>query len=729
LFNRSSPRIAGFRIAILSAAAALGVVLPAFAVPDFCFLHISDNHITPQPVGSPPPRPGERAVDELAWFCGEAAKPQVIVPLDLTTPRPAFVIDTGDCTEYGTINTTWDNFEAIVKPLPVPLYISPGNHDYTWTGMMSVLRRKYGSDHYSFDRFGCHFACIVTPTPQEPLPSLERRTLTWLSADLRKVGRDTPVFLFCHHPLSTTEFAKPFEELRLLDLIRDHNVVLLMMGHGHGHRHEQWNTLDSVMGGTTSHPVESIGYNIVYVKNDVLHVAFRYRDPARPMEVTLKKKLAARPAPRISFLSPRPGSPGAPPVERDGRIQSRVQIAGPAPSRVTLALDDEKETAVAAAVKGPGVFEAGLDGRKLAPGLHYLLATAAFDKETFDDAEEFLYSPPSAPAAFRTLLASGVKAGPVVAGSGLIVAGTDGRISLLSFSGPRPSVRTLHEAGVEILHAPALDGDRLYVPAAEKGVLCLTLGGKVEWQCDVKAAVYGTPALDAGQVYVADMEGVFHAIDRRTGRLAWSKRHALFSIEMPVTLAGGTLYGGAWDGFVYAVNAADGTLKWKQAGPGGQDKLKSRYYAPADCPCVAVGDRLFVTDRAYRLGAYNLQTGSYLGELAKDIAAIGPAADGKGFYARGLARGVSRHDGNGKATWSDGDLRMGRFPCPPVEAGGKVFSCSNLGLLTVHSAADGKRLLQYQASPQLHVMAPVATDGGSGYVAGMDGWVTRIRLD
>jgi hypothetical protein len=313
---------------------------------------------------------------------------------------------------------------------------------------------------------------------------------------------------------------------------------------------------------------------------------------------------------------------------------------------------------------------------------------------------------------------------------GLIVSTTGGDILRLTFEGKKANVQKLFEPGVEILHAPALSDGRLYVPAAEQGIQCVSLDGKKIWTCDVGAVVYGTPAVDADRVYVGDMEGFFHAIDRKTGKLAWSKRHAAYSIEMPVLLHGGVLYAGSWENQLFAVNAKDGTLKWKKFGPAAhskESKFKVRYYAPADCAPVAIGDRLFVTDRAYQLGSYNLETGEYLGHIAPSVAAIGLTADGKGFYARGLSKGLTRYDGQGKPVWSQPELPMGRFPVAPVESAGKVFVCSNRGTLTVHDAADGKRLLSYQATPQLHVMAPVAADTqGAAYVAGMDGSITRV---
>lgn len=719
---------------LTSLAIALSVAAASAAPPvqNFCFLHTSDNHLSPQPVGAAALKPGDRTYDGLAWFCAEAVKPQVIEPLNVITPPPAFVINTGDLTEYGVIHQTWPAFEKLIEPLNVPMYVTPGNHDNVWTGMMHVMRQRHGGDHYSFDQFGCHFIGINTATPQEPLPSLEKRTLEWLAADLDKVARGTPVFIFCHHPLSTTEFAKPYEQLRFLRLIERHNVVLLMMGHGHGNRHERWNTLDSIMGGTTSHPVERIGYNIILVQDGMLRVAYRYRDSSKPMEITFEKPLRPQPAPEVSFQSPAPATVnGSPAALSRGELPIRVQLRGGRPTKVTASLNADNENGSVLTAKRAGTYEGKLSLENLTPGLHFVMVTAEFGKQKIDRTEEILVAPAGSPQAGRVVLNAGMKAQPLPTASGLIVATTSGELARISFDDPdRPKVSTLFDAGVEILHAPALVDDHLYFSAAEKGVHCLSLDGRLVWACDVGTVVYGTPAVEAGRVFVGDMEGAVHAIDRKTGKLAWSQRHATYSIEMPTVLHNGIILVGAWDNQLYAIDAKDGSLKWKATGPAGHSsdpKFKARYFAPADCAPVVIGERVFVTDRAYQLGSYNLRTGAYLGDIAANVAAIGPTADGKGFLARGVSKGLTRYDDQGKPVWSQAELPLGRFPVNPVESDGKVFVCSNRGTLTVHDATDGKTLLSYQATPQLHVMAAVGADAaGTAYVAGMDGSVTRV---
>ncbi|GMU24028.1 MAG: hypothetical protein AMXMBFR13_41050 [Phycisphaerae bacterium] len=642
--------------------------------------------------------------------------------MPVSTPPPAFVIATGDLTEYGVIGETWDQFEAYFEALDLPMYVVPGNHDNTWTSMTPIVRSRHGGDHYSFDQSGCHFVGIDTATIQEPVPSLEARTLNWLRRDLERVPAKVPVFVFGHHPLGTTEFATPMEQLRFLNALAKHNVVLYLMGHGHGVRAERWNGMDSVMGGSTFGP--NTGYSIIFVQDGILRVVYRYREAEKGMKLLLEKPIARPELPEMRILEPAANAV----VSRD-RLPVKVLVG--AGQDVVADVDGENESG-AFGQHEIGIVHGGVSLKGLKPGVHYLRVRVKYDSDTLDRAVRFSYAPDGQPTSESLAeLGAGVKARPTLVGGGVLVTTTGGEILRLEAESGRTGkqVRPLFETGVEIIHPPAIADETLYFSSAELGVFAAGLDGSLQWKRPVGAAVYGTPAVMGDTVYVGDLEGRVHAIERKSGRVKWSKPVAGFSIEMPILAFDGTLYLGAWDGYLYAVDAQTGTVAWKQRGPAGQHddvKLRSRYYAPADCPPALVGDRLFVADRSYRLGSYSLD-GDYLGEIAENVSAIAASADRRHFYARGLEKGLTKYDAEGKAVWT-APVPMGRFPCPPTEVGGRVYACSNRGLLSAVNAVDGKVLWQYQVSPQLHIMAPVAADAaGNVYVGGMDGSVVRVR--
>lgn len=683
---------------------------------DFCFIQMSDVHIEPQPVGSPPIGADDRSVGTLAWICEQARQPQVIEAVGLQAGKPAFAVCTGDLMEFGAVGRTFETFMNLLKPLPAPLYVVPGNHDNTWGGMLQMMRDKYGGDHYSFDRFGCHFIFFDSATPQEPSPSLEQRTLTFLKNDLRKVKSTTPVFMFCHHPITSGEYAKPYEQLRFLQQIQGWNVVALVMGHGHQPVSEKWGRLDAVMGGSTFGP--NTGYSILSVQGDTLRVVYRFRDDKKRPKVLLEKSIKPRSLPAFVEKSP--------PVMVSGGLQIAAELAGGRlQEAVTVTIDDDPKRATtlkADANRISGVIPPG----ELAPGLHFVYASTRIDGYKAEYARPFEFRSPRFGAS-RVELPAGMKAAPLVTDDGILAATTAGEIYSLATGRDRP--RLVNNLGAEVLYAPRAAGGMLYAGCGTGTIYCLDRHGKTQWKRDVGASAYGTPAVDDARVYVGDLQGSVHALDRKTGKPAWSKSITGWPIEQSLLLHNGVLYFGAWDGMVYAVSAADGAVKWKVRSPGGQtsSKLANRYYAAADASPLIIGERLIFADRSYHLGSYNLD-GTFAGEIATGVAAIGLSEDGKCFYARTLDAGVAKYDGTGQKLWST-KVPAGRFPIAPTESKNTVYVCSNAGLVSALGAADGSVLWQYQATPQLHVMAPVSVDAaGRAWVAGMDGSVTCVAF-
>jgi len=691
-------------------------------IPDFSFLQISDVHIEPHPAGAQAPN-GGRSVEALRWICAEAAKPQPLPPYNITAPPPAFVIATGDLTEYGVIGQTWSDIERYVQPLSVPFLITPGNHDNTWTAILPIMRKRHGGDSYSFDRFGCHFAVLNSAAPQEPVPCLDRRTLNWLRADLSKLTPDTPVFLFMHHPLNTTEFAFPYEQLRLLDAIEGHRIAVILDGHGHNPTAGKWENIDRVMGGSTFG--ENAGYNIVSVVGGVLRVGYRFHAD-KPMRANLEKPLLGpEPTCDIEIVSPVTEKPVT--SANQVAVVAGVRAKGLRVARVVFDVDGLEKSGGELKPAG-NRFRGLLNVKTLLPGRHFLRVSVTDDaKRTWDRAAAFEIALPESGssewAANRYPHDAGMKAAPLPCNGLVIAVDTGGKVIAFDRSFRK---RWTFETGGEILATPAVVGDVIVFGSGDGQVYGLSApSGQKLWTYMAAGPVYGQPIVKDDTAYFGDNEGYVHAIRVRDGRKLWAVKHAEFSIEAAGTICDDTFCVGAWDGWVYAVKLADGTLKWKQRGPTGQAGQASRYFAPADCPPVLAGGKLFITDRGYNLGLYQ-SDGRYVGQLQKGCAAVGLSEDGRFVYARSLGDGLTKYDAEGKVVWKQ-DVPLGRFPIQPTERGGKVYVCSNRGLLSILDAQDGKIVWQYQVSPQLHVMAGVAVDErGVAYTADMDGGLTAV---
>jgi outer membrane protein assembly factor BamB/predicted phosphohydrolase len=723
-------------ILLLLGASGLAAQAAEPTLEDFAFVHFTDTHLSPHLARMGPPT-SLRGGETIAWICRETAGPQPIPPFQITTPEPAFALVTGDLTEYGVIDDTWAIFEQAFASLPCPMYVLAGNHDNTWVAMYHIMRARHGGENYSFDQFGCHFACISSASPQEPVPTIDAKTRAWLKRDLDGLAPGTPVFVALHHPLYSDEFANPAEHDTLIDLLRDYNVVLMLYGHGHGVSHRNMGGIDGVMGGSTFG--KNAGYGVVSIQDGMLRVAYRYHHkPAKgqhsaagPGWRTLLEKPLKRQAPQrlFSIVTPRTGAETS-----EGTLAVAVQSATKAdPDDVTFEtfIDGRKVEGEPSGDGSRFAWAVQVDG--LTPGRH-LLSVRMRGAQGRSDLRATTFAKTAEPrqCLWRKEFPAAVKAGPIAAGDKLFVARTDGIVTALQ----RETGKELwsFETGGEILGTPAWSDKALVFGSGDGRVYALNETGQQVWAFEAGLPVYGWPLIDGDTVFIGDNGGRMHALDLRTGARRWTFERADYAIESQACLWGDLLVFGAWDGYLYALHRGDGRRAWRVWGPKSSEGRAARYYAPADCGPVALGgagDRsmtgtLFVCDRGYVLGTYDRQ-GAQGRRLETGVSAITAGESGQHLYCRTNDDRLCKFSTSGQKLWEK-PVPAGRFPIPPTCHGDRMYVCSNRGLLSVLDAADGAIRWQYQVTPGFYVMAPVAVDDeGTCYVAGMDGSVTAVH--
>jgi 3',5'-cyclic AMP phosphodiesterase CpdA len=211
----------------------LVTLLPASnATAELTFVQISDAHFSPDLVRIPE-AVALRGAATVAWIQEHAAGPQAVQPWGLTTPMPAYAVFTGDVFEFGVIDRTAEQLERAFGDWPFPVWVLPGNHDNTWGALYRYLRARHGGTNYAVDRGGVRLLNISSASPQEPVPSIDGGTRAWLREQLDQTPAGQPVIVALHHPLHDKTLA-PAEYDTLIDLLRDHHVVLALYGHGHG---------------------------------------------------------------------------------------------------------------------------------------------------------------------------------------------------------------------------------------------------------------------------------------------------------------------------------------------------------------------------------------------------------------------------------------------------------------------------------------------------------------
>ena len=156
-----------------------------------------------------------------------------------TAPHLVFV--TGDCVDGGTAEE-YERFRELIRPLPMPVYVVPGNHDDR-ARMLSAFGGQGESALPGFVQFvvdagPMRLVALDTHVPGRDHGELCAERLGWLDARLAEAP-DRPTLLFMHHPpvpcgvpvLDAIALAEPGA---LGALVRRHpQVEVLAAGHIH----------------------------------------------------------------------------------------------------------------------------------------------------------------------------------------------------------------------------------------------------------------------------------------------------------------------------------------------------------------------------------------------------------------------------------------------------------------------------------------------------------------
>lgn len=218
----------GSAVLVLGPGSLAGAAAKNAGQDDFLFVQLSDTH----------------------WgFSGPAVNPdatgtlkKAIAAVNSMKMPPDFIIFTGDLT-----HTTDDPKErrkrmaearSIIGELKVKnIKFMPGEHD---AGLDNgeAFQEFFGMTHYTFDHKGVHF--IVIDNVSDPTSSITDPQLQWLSAELKKLDKDSRIVVFTHRPLFdlypqwdwwTRDGAKA------VDLLMPYKNVTVFYGHIHQEHH------------------------------------------------------------------------------------------------------------------------------------------------------------------------------------------------------------------------------------------------------------------------------------------------------------------------------------------------------------------------------------------------------------------------------------------------------------------------------------------------------------
>ncbi len=140
-----------------------------------------------------------------------------------------------------------------------------------------------------------------------------------------------------------------------------------------------------------------------------------------------------------------------------------------------------------------------------------------------------------------------------------------------------PELLWKHPAADGVASTAAIVGDRAYVATLSGELHCFELRtGDIHWtyhsvekgkETTFAPGFKSSPTVTDKLVLLGDEDGVFHAVDRRTGKSVWT-----FATDAEIissaTIIGERVLFGSYDNNLYCLELADGRLSWKFATEG-----------------------------------------------------------------------------------------------------------------------------------------------------------------
>jgi outer membrane protein assembly factor BamB/predicted phosphodiesterase len=701
-------------------------------------LHLSDSHFGPYTAEAiPGDLSRERSAPALNWVRERLGAPWAVDDSGTTIPAPSLIVHTGDVTEFGFVDSTAVVADHLLGSLDLPQLWVAGNHDNTWAPRPEVFGDRSRGLRFHHVHKGIHIVGLNSATLHEPNPTMGQEEVEFVAMLAPKIPTTAPLFLAFHHPPSNGLWVSEFDLGRVIEPLRGHNLLGLLVGHHHVALHETWSGLDVLNGGATfirrEHSAISVGLLHV-TEEEVLFVHHFPNSTSGPLELfrrSLKEDGSVRPRLGAVEVVSSPGKPGEYVVSWGRPVSGQVTVTLLTNRGRETVTSSDGTTAVLTQMEGRGLRGLTFRAPGLLNGRHGLKVTLRADSDSLDILDErfaeFRVEAEDGPKlAWSLRLPGGGKATPSLAGDQVIVASNDSRLSAvdlgtgsLRWSIPMPGevLDSVTHSAPDRLLASTLRGHLVEVELSTGEVLrseMITTGGPL----------ISSPLVWNDRIFVAGSDGDLFALGLHDFKAQWVYRRGANGVERAPVSYRDRLYFTAWDGLFHSV-AGDGSEGWAVPVPTNQNRV-NRYYGAADGRPVFLRDVAFLTDRGYTLGVYELD-GTYRQTLTTGVVALAPSTDGNGLILRMLNEPVRRIDLLGRQVWSS-DVVGGRFPVEPVVRGGKVYVVDGRGILSCLDEETGRTLWRSQVAPGTAVLAaPVVLEDGSVVISGMDGKVQYLR--
>jgi 3',5'-cyclic AMP phosphodiesterase CpdA len=217
----------------------------------------------------------------------DTPKAMALAANNINAINPDFVINGGDLitdgfnsSEMGAV-PRWHAYMQMQQAIKADVYSTIGNHDLVGASLphgikttrdpRAVFQSQMGlqQTYYSFDAVGYHFIILdaidITGDKYRYRGYIWPEEMEWLKQDLAKVRLGTPVIVVTHIPLLTSFYAATkgstiaapknrviINNDKVLNVLKKHNVVLVLQGHLHVKELIKWQGISFIVGGAIS---------------------------------------------------------------------------------------------------------------------------------------------------------------------------------------------------------------------------------------------------------------------------------------------------------------------------------------------------------------------------------------------------------------------------------------------------------------------------------------------
>jgi eukaryotic-like serine/threonine-protein kinase len=242
---------------------------------------------------------------------------------------------------------------------------------------------------------------------------------------------------------------------------------------------------------------------------------------------------------------------------------------------------------------------------------------------------------------------------------------------------------------------------------------------KVLWKYKTGDKVLSSPAVSDGIVYVGSNDGYVYALDAKDGSLKWKYGTGDGVYSSPAVFDG-TVYLGSYDGYVYALDAKDGKLKWKYGTGDGV------YSSPA-----VFDGTVYIGSNDKFLYALDADTGRLkwkynTGYLVLSSPAVSDGVVYISQYARGDGILYALDAGTGAIKWES--VKIGdHVSSSAAVSDGTVYVGSNDHYVYALNTEDGR--LKWKYKTEYTIMSSPAVSDGIIYIGSSDNYVYALNAE